>query len=64
MTKEQAAEFYKEQEDKDYYDSLCTSMSSGPMLALCLAREDAVAKWKELLGPSEVEKAKTEAPES
>lgn len=33
-------------------------------MALCLARKDAVAKWRELLGPAEVEKAKEEAPET
>lgn len=27
LTKEQAMEFYKEHEDKDFYDSLTTTMS-------------------------------------
>ena len=27
LTKEQAAEFYKEHEDKEYFDSLCNTMS-------------------------------------
>ena len=63
LTKEQAAEFYKEQSDKEYYDSLCTHMSSGPVLALCLAREFAVEKWRELIGPTIPEQAKEEAPE-
>lgn len=55
LSKEEAEEFYKEHEDKDFYDSLTTHMSSGPMMALCLAREDAVAKWREMLtsAPSE-----------
>ena len=64
LTKEEVAGFYKEQEEKEYFDSLCTHMSNGPMMALCLARENAVEKWRELLGPIEVEKAKDEAPES
>lgn len=64
LTKEQAAEFYKDQQDKDYFDSLCTHMSSGPVLALCLAREDAVTRWRELIGPTELDKAKEESPES
>ena len=63
LTKEQAGEFYKELEDKEYYDSLCTKMSSGPMIALCLAREFAVEKWRNLIGPTSVEQAKDEAPE-
>ena len=36
---------------------------SGPLLALALAREDAVAGWRDLLGPKEVDKAKEEAPQ-
>ena len=28
---------------------------SGPVLALCLAREDAVSEWRKLLGSSEAE---------
>ena len=64
MTPEQAAEFYKDQQDKEFFDSLCNYMSSGPVLALCLAREDAVNKWREILGPKEVSAAKEEQPES
>ena len=36
---------------------------SGPLLALALAREDAVTGWKEMLGPKEVEVAKEKAPD-
>ena len=36
---------------------------SGPMMALCLAREDAVEGWRELLGPKEVTVAAEQAPE-
>lgn len=32
------------------------------MMALCLAREDAVEKWREMLGPKELEVAKQQAP--
>ncbi len=37
---------------------------SGPLLALALAREDAVSAWRDILGPKEVDLAKSEAPES
>ncbi len=37
---------------------------SGPLLALALAREDAVSGWREKLGPKEVDKAQEEAPDS
>ena len=43
---------------------LFSSVCSGPLLALALAREEAVSNWREMLGPKEVDKAKEEAPES
>ncbi|CAI7994440.1 Thioredoxin domain-containing protein 3 homolog [Geodia barretti] len=63
LTREQAAEFYKEHEGKEYFESLCNTMSSGPMLALCLAREDAVSGWRDKLGPTELQEAKETQPE-
>lgn len=36
---------------------------SGPVLALALARQAAVRHWRNLLGPSDVNKAKEESPE-
>ena len=39
-------------------------MSSGPLLALCLAREDAVQGWRDMLGPPTMEEAREQAPES
>lgn len=38
-------------------------IASGPSLALCLAREDAVEAWRNMIGPKEVSLAKEEAPE-
>ncbi|XP_071150632.1 uncharacterized protein [Mytilus edulis] len=64
LTKEMAEEFYKEHTGQEYFDQLVTNMSSGPVLALALAREDAIEGWRSMLGPKEVDKAKEEAPES
>lgn len=38
-------------------------MCSGPVLALALARQAAVCHWRNMLGPSDVNKAKEESPE-
>ncbi len=46
------------------HSSNCNCTHSGPMLALCLAREEAVSEWRKLLGPKIVEKAEQEDPES
>lgn len=64
LSKEQAGEFYKEHKDQPYFDELTTTMSKGPLLALALARDDAVTGWREAIGPTEVEKAKEDAPNS
>ena len=61
LTKEQAEQFYAEHQGQPFFDSLVTEMSSGPMLVLCLVKEDAVKAWRELLGPKEKEKVKEAA---
>lgn len=40
-----------------------TLFYSGPVLALGLARDDAIQGWRNMLGPKEVPQAKEEAPE-
>ncbi|XP_061183794.1 thioredoxin domain-containing protein 6-like isoform X2 [Saccostrea echinata] len=64
LTKEMAEDFYREHKDQDYFEELVLRMTSGPVLALGLAREDAISGWRHMLGPTEVEKAKAEAPDS
>lgn len=38
-------------------------MSSGPILALVLARDDAIAHWRELVGPTNTIKARQTHPD-
>ncbi|XP_068752060.1 thioredoxin domain-containing protein 3 homolog isoform X3 [Montipora capricornis] len=64
LSREQAEAFYAEHKDAEFFETLVTNMSSGPMLALCLAREDAVEGWRELLGPKDVSEAAEKAPDS
>lgn len=49
---------------QDYFEELTQRMCSGPMLALALARDDAVKGWRDMLGPKLVDEAKEKAPES
>lgn len=37
---------------------------SGPVLALGLARNDAISEWRKLLGPTKVSEAKEQDPQS
>ncbi|KAE8299381.1 Thioredoxin domain-containing protein 3-like protein Dynein intermediate chain 3 [Larimichthys crocea] len=63
LTEEQVRQFYFQHVEEDYFPALLRSMTSGPVLALALARTGAVQHWKNILGPSDVNKAKEESPE-
>ncbi|XP_078234852.1 thioredoxin domain-containing protein 3 [Pogona vitticeps] len=64
LTEEQARVFYKQHEDQDYFPVLLQEMTSGPTLALSLVKENAIQKWRGLLGPKIVEEAKEQCPMS
>lgn len=49
---EQCSNFYVEQYGKMFFPNLTAYMSSGPLVAMILARHKAISYWKELLGPS------------
>ncbi|XP_075463232.1 thioredoxin domain-containing protein 6 isoform X3 [Ascaphus truei] len=64
LTEQQVQEFYTEHTDEDYYPALVEQMTSGPVLALALVQEHAVSHWRNLLGPTDITKAISEAPHS
>ncbi|KAI4584859.1 hypothetical protein MJG53_006393 [Ovis ammon polii x Ovis aries] len=64
LSEEEAKTLCKEYENKDYFGNVIESMTSGPSLALVLVRENGLAYWKQLIGPSSVEEAKEYIPES
>ncbi|XP_077319173.1 nucleoside diphosphate kinase homolog 5 [Lithobates pipiens] len=64
LSPEQCSDFYSEQYGKMFFPSLTAYMSSGPIIALELARHNAIATWKELMGPSNSLKAKETHPDS
>lgn len=58
ITKEQAKKFYEVHKDRPFYDDLTDFMSSGPIVAAILEKEDAVAAFRKLIGatnPAEAE---------
>ncbi|XP_017279692.1 nucleoside diphosphate kinase homolog 5 [Kryptolebias marmoratus] len=63
LSPEQCSDFYADHYGKLTFPSLTAFMSSGPIVALTLARQDAVARWKSLIGPANVTKAKEPHPE-
>ncbi|XP_013930206.1 PREDICTED: thioredoxin domain-containing protein 3, partial [Thamnophis sirtalis] len=64
LSEEQAREFYREHENQDYFPYLLEQMTSGPTLALALVRENAIQKWRDLLGPKIIQEAKEQYPQS
>ena len=58
MTKEKAEGFYEIHRDRPFYDELTNFMSSGNCVVLSLEREDAVSKWREVIGATNPEEAR------
>jgi nucleoside-diphosphate kinase len=49
--------FYAEHEGRAFFSSLVYFMASGPILAMVLAGDDAIARWRALMGPTDSRKA-------
>lgn len=64
LTKEDAEEFYAVHRGKPFFEKCTTFMSSGRIAALELVAPGAVPKWRELIGPTDSNKARAEAPHS
>lgn len=64
LTKERAAEFYKEHAERPFYIDLIAFMSSSPVLCLVLRREDAIAHLRTVLGPTDSARARADAPKT
>ena len=50
LSREQAAGFYAVHAARPFFDSLTTFMSSGPMVAMVLEKENAIADLRKLMG--------------
>ncbi|MFA5623713.1 MAG: nucleoside-diphosphate kinase [Bradymonadales bacterium] len=53
----QAAAFYAVHEGKAFFNELIEFMSSGPIIVMCLEAQDAIAKYRTLMGATNPEKA-------
>lgn len=57
MNKSQAMGFYKVHEGKPFYESLTDFMSSGPCIVMILEGEEAIQKYRTLMGATDYRKA-------
>lgn len=53
MSPEQAAGFYAVHEARAFYGSLCAFMVQGPCLAMVLEAENAIQRWRDLMGATD-----------
>ena len=57
LTKDQAGEFYAVHKQRPFYGELVDFMSSGPIIAAILEKENAVAEFRKLIGATDPAKA-------
>ena len=57
MTKEQAKGFYRVHEGKPFFESVTDFMSSGPCVVLVLEGDDAIRRYRTLMGATDYTKA-------
>ena len=59
MTNAQAEGFYDVHRDRPFFNELTTFMSSGACMVLALEKENAVSEWRETIGSTNPEDAKS-----
>ena len=57
ITKSEAEEFYKVHQSKPFYGELCNYLSSGPIVAMILEKENAIHENRKLMGATDPSKA-------
>jgi len=58
LSKEKAGEFYEVHKERPFYSELVDYMSSGPIIAAILEKDNAVADFRELIGATDPSEAK------
>ncbi|TGK20998.1 nucleoside-diphosphate kinase [Leptospira fluminis] len=57
LSLEDAKQFYKVHSARPFYNDLCAYMSSGPIVAAALERNDAVQHWRNVIGATDPKEA-------
>lgn len=57
LSRAEAEGFYAVHRERPFFASLTEYMSSGPAIVLALEREDAIARWREIMGATDPAKA-------
>ncbi len=62
LTQQRAQEIYGEHKGKSFFETLVNFMTSGPVYALVLAKQNAIKEWRSLMGPTNSNTARAEKP--
>ncbi|XP_015347351.2 nucleoside diphosphate kinase 7 isoform X4 [Marmota marmota marmota] len=62
--KKEATDFHVDHQSRPFYNEMIQFITSGPVIAMELLRDDAICEWKRLLGPANSGVARTDAPGS
>jgi nucleoside-diphosphate kinase len=57
LARAQAERFYEVHKERPFYKSLCDYMTSGPVVIAVLSGEQAITRWRELMGATDPAKA-------
>jgi nucleoside-diphosphate kinase len=57
LTRAEAEGFYAVHRGKPFFEELVAFMTEGPVILMALEREDAIAKWREVMGATDPKKA-------
>jgi nucleoside-diphosphate kinase len=57
LSKEEAEGFYHVHRERPFFPDLVRFMTSGPVILMCLEREGAIARWRDVMGPTDPAKA-------
>ncbi len=57
LTRAQVEGFYHVHAARPFFGDLCTFMSEGKILAMVLEGDDAISRWRALMGPTDATKA-------
>lgn len=57
MSKTQAQGFYAVHKERPFFDSLTDFMTSGPVVVMILESENAISRWREMMGATNFKEA-------
>jgi nucleoside-diphosphate kinase len=57
LSREDARGFYAVHRERPFYDSLCAFMTQGPCLPMVLEADEAIQRWRDLMGATDPAKA-------